>query len=1294
MDIDQISFGIKASAGKASTSLDRLVQSLDKLNDAFARVQTSGSGAIDTLNGIVSASSGIKTGLKGASASAKTTSTAMKQVTATTRQTSTALNTMRSRLKTVGSAMVGVHRDTKTATSGMSRLIQKITQITFVVYVARRALRAFGQGIKASIAYVENLNLFMVALGENTSRATGFIKEMSESLYLDEAQLTRVQGLFYQISEALGLSSDKAYTLSENFTKLAYDLASFYNITIEDAVTKLQAGLVGETEPLRRIGIIITENNLAETARNLGIKKSIRNMTEMEKIQLRYVTALQQTKNAQGDLARTLEQPENLLRILREQFHVLMRELGNVAIPIIKKLIPQVIGLTMALADLARQMAKTLGYDAPEIRDDLGGFMKTVSDESNDIEKSTDNTQKNWAKILKYTRDSASAMTGIDELNVLSDDESGLTGASIDDLFPTADDVKSQIDLGIDDYNNNMEASKGIFDDIILKWKTLFTEIGKVFETTKTAVKGLWDEVFGGEGPDGDRMEGLRIMNEIVTGIANGATDIVKYFKELYNDALKPVFELIAPDWFKNLSEGTGGELAKAVAFLTKAFIVWKTIKFASNLIMGLAHILTIGGMIAGPTGLLALFTAMGAIKIGFDIADAIEQDSFDELGKTLKNAIIAGLGAAALTGSVKNGAIVFNIVALLDLDLGAGWRNLIEAGTDKIFGPKEDPNALGKALQGVSDTVDLVEDNFQDTGIGKVLGMFDLVGALIDLGTIIKNTLKPTDKKIERTPRNYANGGVPEKGNLFVAGEKGPELVTEHNGETVVMNEQQLKDRGISLYADGVNVPKWNRFERAQVQAPQVPSWNTFERAQVQAPQVPSWTSKERMASAGYTADNKYRGESIANLTTAMDKMNSDIGEGLVLVGEKIWDGLQWLGEIPVLDQMKEGAKFIGKWASKGFKVGTEVATGLPSGLAGFGQAFMNTKLVKGVSDAFKKFKENLEEGDGVLSKTYRAFKKVGEGAISLLLNSFDKFANSKSFQSLFKSAPDEGGSTLQQQEAMGGIIGGILGEGPAGQIFALAQHIADGTVGKFLESAPLMIEAGVDFLENLLVGMVEAMPAIIEAIPEVIETIVGVLTNKDSLNMIIESLVSVVASIVQALPDIIFALVDAIPDIVMTLIEVFVENLPLFLKLGVAIGVAILEGIANLLIGGINAIIHGINKIIPGSRWDIDKIGKADFSAMMPKFADGGFPNQGQMFIAREAGAELVGNIGGSTAVANNDQIVTAVSDGVYRAVSQAMSEQGGQRVSLRVDGRRMSEAMDLASKKRGLAFGTGGY
>ena len=1256
MDIDQISFGIKASAGKASASLNRLIQSLDGLNDAFVRVQTSGAGAIATLNGIVSATSGIKTGLTGAVASAKTTSTAMKQVTTTTRQTSTALNTMRARLKSVGSAMEGVNRDTKNAASGMSRLIQKITQITFLIYVARRALAAFKQGIIAAINHVENLNLFMVALGKNTSRATGFIKEMSESLYLDEAQLTRVQGLFYQISEALGLSSEKALTLSENFTKLAYDLASFYNITIDAAVTKLQAGLVGETEPLRRIGIIITENNLAETARNLGIKKSIRNMTEQEKIQLRYVTALQQTKNAQGDLARTLEQPENLLRILREQFHVLMRELGNVALSIIEEVIPSVIGLTIALAKLARQLAKTLGYDPPEIRDDLGGFVKTVAKEADNMENSTNKTQKNWAKILKYTRDSVTAMTGIDELNILSDDERGFTGMSVDDLFSTADETTFQIDLALGDYDNLMKGIGHVFEDVTRQWEEMLTKIGKVFETTKTAFRGLWDEVFGGgdeDSEEGDKLAGLRIMNEIITGILTGLTEMVKLFKDLYNDGLKPILEIVAPDWITGLSEGTEGELAKTVAFLTKAFVAWKAIKISASLIGLLTNLITVGGLIGGPTGLLALFGAIAGLKIGIDIHEATVDGDWKALEDKILDAVVfglAGLGAGLVTGSAGVATLVFSIPVLFNFsvkglygksldffknifgptpedalagqlaELGfdpqptapdqqsapQGEPTLASTPTPAPFDPASTPTPTPAPLSNIDRKVAVMKmiavdkskpllwrSNNYEKGFAKILEYIKDIGNAMKIldaigeGDINADNIWDAYVRVtgDETIKKFASGGVPYKGNLFVAGEKGPELVTEHNGETVVMNEQQLKERGISLYADGVNVPEKKGFFHE------------------------------------------------------------------LMTGTSQFDIVNDLSDV------------VGKVKGK---------------LLDFGDKFSDVT--------------------SIVNTTYDGFKKLAKFGVGALLNSFNKFADSKSFQTLFKSAPTGGGTTEQQQKAMGDIIGATLGDGPAGQIFGLAQSIADGTVGKFLESAPLMIDAGMDFLMNLLDGVVKALPAILQALPKVliklIETVVEILTNKDAINMIIESLVLIVASIVQALPDIIFALVDAIPDIVMTLIKVFIENIPLFLKLGLAIGVAILEGLANILIGGINAIIDGINWLIPGTRWDIKRLDKADFSALMPTFADGGFPQQGQLFIAREAGAELVGNIGGSTAVANNDQIVAAVSDGVYRAVSQAMSEQGGQRVSLRVDGRRMSEAMDLASKKRGLAFGTGGY
>jgi len=1296
MDIDQISFEIKASAGKASTSLDRLVQSLDKLNDAFARVQTSGTGAIATLNGIVSASSGIKTGLKGASTGAKATSTAMKQVTATTGQTSNALNTMHSRLKTVGSAMTGVNRNTKTATSGMSKLIQKITQISFVVYVARRALRAFGQGIQASIDYVENLNLFMVALGENTSRATGFIKEMSESLYLDEAQLTRVQGLFYQISEALGLSSDKAYTLSENFTKLAYDLASFYNITIEDAVTKLQAGLVGETEPLRRIGIIITENNLAETARNLGIKKSIRNMTEMEKIQLRYVTALQQTKNAQGDMARTLEQPENLLRILKEQFQVLMRELGNVAIPIIQKLIPQVIGLTMALADLARQMAKTLGYEAPEIRDDLGGFAKTVAKESKDMEKSTDKTQKNWAKILKYTRDSASTMTGIDELNVLSDDEGGFAGMSVDDLFPSADATRDQIDLGIDEYNNNMEASKGIFADIIQQWKDLFTEIGKVFETTKASVRGLWKEVFGGgdkDSEEGDKLAGLRIMNEIITGIVTGVTDIVVFFKELYNDALKPIFELIAPDWMKNLGEGTDGKLAKTVALLTKAFVAWEVIKISASLLSLVSSMSTLMGVGAG-------------LKIAFDIHEATVEGDWEALKDKIIDAVVfglVGLGVGLATGSAGAAMLVFSIPVLLNFSVKGFWESIFGPTPDDVvdelranfgsnpqnptiitplrpqfapasiptpthapastptpapFGPASTPTPTPAPLSDIDRKVAVMKmiavdkseplwwrsDNYEN-GYAKILEFIkDIDNAMKILDIIGADSLSPeniwdayvrvtNDKTITR----FASGGVPEKGNLFVAGEKGPELVTEHNGETVVMNEKQLKERGVSFFASGTNVPKWTKDERNQKD------------------------------------------------TLGIETMTKNLNKVFNFLPDKIADALNFLKPKDFkLSPMAETVKnAIGTFVEKSTI---------------FWEGLRNTDMVSGIVSTFKKFKTQLEDGTGILGATYEGMKKLAKFGVGALLNAFNKFADSKSFQTLFKGDPAEGGTTKQQQAAMGDIIGTTLGDGPAGQIFALAQHIADGTVGKFLESAPMMIDAGMDFLMNLLDGVVKALPAILQALPKVISKMVEVLSSPETIKTIIQAMINIVDAIVVALPDIIRALITAIPTIVSALIGTLMDFITdgntwkMLGKIGANLAIGIVEGFANIIVAGMNVIISIAEAPFRWLGVSFGRIPEVDLSGLM--FEEGGFPQQGQMFIAREAGAELVGNIGGSTAVANNDQIVTAVSDGVYRAVSQAMSEQGGQRVSLRVDGRRMSEAMDLASKKRGLAFGTGGY
>ena len=156
----------------------------------------------------------------------------------------------------------------------------------------------FANPTKEATDFIENINLYTIALGNMADKGLGFINDMNKHLGLNHTHLTRNMGLFYQISNAMGFTEKNAYTLAETFTKLTADISSYYDISLESANEKLQAGLVGQTKPLRDIGIIITENQLAQTAIQMGIDESIKNMSEHEKILLRYHTIIQQASKA------------------------------------------------------------------------------------------------------------------------------------------------------------------------------------------------------------------------------------------------------------------------------------------------------------------------------------------------------------------------------------------------------------------------------------------------------------------------------------------------------------------------------------------------------------------------------------------------------------------------------------------------------------------------------------------------------------------------------------------------------------------------------------------------------------------------------------------------------------------------------------------------------------------------------------------------------------------------------------------------------------------------------------
>ena len=141
--------------------------------------------------------------------------------------------------------------------------------------------------IDKSNQYIEDLNLFHASMGEYASEAKEYAEKVGEILGIDPGEFMRNQGTFNTIIKGFGVANEQANLMSKNLTQLGYDISSFYNISFENAMQKLQSGISGELEPLRRLGYDLSVARLQEDALALGIKKKVSQMTQAEKSQLR-----------------------------------------------------------------------------------------------------------------------------------------------------------------------------------------------------------------------------------------------------------------------------------------------------------------------------------------------------------------------------------------------------------------------------------------------------------------------------------------------------------------------------------------------------------------------------------------------------------------------------------------------------------------------------------------------------------------------------------------------------------------------------------------------------------------------------------------------------------------------------------------------------------------------------------------------------------------------------------------------------------------------------------------------
>lgn len=330
-------------------------------------------------------------------------------------------------------------------------------KLTALLVGLRKFATLISNGILESMNYTETLNLFTVSMGEYADNAKKYAEYAGDALGIDPAEFMKNQALFNTVIKGFGVGADAAAYMSQNVTQLGYDIASLNNISVEEAMQKLNSAIAGELEPVRRIGFDLSQNTLTQLAQdpsNYGnmtysineqtgaieanteayesnsnaVIANYNDMTQAEKVQLRYIALMKEVPWTQQDMAQSLNDPANQLRIFKAQLEQTSRALGNVFIPILNKTLPYLQAGAMMLKEWLNYLAALAGYELPDMSDRIRADGNIV-DPYDDIADDMGSAAGSAKKLKDY-------LIGIDELNVLNpDDGASGRGSGLDKAY-------------------------------------------------------------------------------------------------------------------------------------------------------------------------------------------------------------------------------------------------------------------------------------------------------------------------------------------------------------------------------------------------------------------------------------------------------------------------------------------------------------------------------------------------------------------------------------------------------------------------------------------------------------------------------------------------------------------------------------------------------------------------------------------------------------------------------------------------------------------------------------------
>lgn len=378
---------------------------------------------------------------------------------------------LRKELNNTNSKIDGLKKSASKSGAGVMSAFKKLK----TGIVALGIGKVIADSIKTGMDAVESDSLFETSLGNMADDVRAWSDEVSNALGLNAVAMRKNTGVIYNMTTSMGLAEDNALKMSKGISLLSEDMASFYNLDSKEAFNKLRAGLTGETEPLKALGILVDENTVKQVAYSEGIAENGAELTQQQKVLARYMAILKQTGNAQGDLARTIDSPSNQLRILKNQVSQLGLAFSNFLLPVVSAVLPYITAFTKVITIALNTLSKFLGLTGKGGADGTSKEVNKISSGVGGIGSGLDSANKS-AKKLKGT------LASFDEMNVINDNssDSGAGGGG------GAGGTSAGLDFSLGDYDAHLDGLNSKVDTIVENIKNGFTGV-------KDVVMSIWN---------------------------------------------------------------------------------------------------------------------------------------------------------------------------------------------------------------------------------------------------------------------------------------------------------------------------------------------------------------------------------------------------------------------------------------------------------------------------------------------------------------------------------------------------------------------------------------------------------------------------------------------------------------------------------------------------------------------------------------------------------------------------------------------------------------------------------